>query len=232
MDSSSDETPSLAYTERLSIEDREEYEELKRLFAEPSTKSKRNTAVDSFRESLERIRKYIYKDDHNKVAREHVCGICWFNDRTIGVNVRRLGALVSKRKSSINGLLEKLHLATCPGASDDGQRVERFLALAGGRGPLRQWTVRKYKIATEPPKPEPDMPPRVGSVPVEKDDGASDHGKSELFPLSQDASRCAVETGPKFEQGRKTEEAFVLHCSCCWAGINEGDTDFDSFGFA
>ena len=95
--------PCPMYWEKLSDTDKRQYLFLRQTLASPTCKNRRNRSAQTFSEILQGIKAYVVRGEPADHDRSLVCGVCWLNDK-IAINTRQLRLILSKCKSSINGL--------------------------------------------------------------------------------------------------------------------------------
>ena len=127
----------------LSPQDKNTYFSLKKAFAQPIAKNRRSKSTDAFCEIINSLKLFVLQGQNSDSNRAFVCGICFFDD-VIAVNTRYLRILISKSKSSINGLFQSMSYGTLPFSTDyQTQLIKFFPFLKENYGELRQWTFRQ-----------------------------------------------------------------------------------------
>jgi hypothetical protein len=150
------------FFELLSRDDQEEYKLMQSALSRVDYRNNRNFRVVKFQEILMRIREFCEKADGAASTRRFVCGVCHF-DNCLALNIRQLNVLIDKCKSSINGSLKRMGLATVP---LKGPVLAAFLAkipqLESNTSELREWSVRVYVAWT--PRPLLSPPPKLAAA--------------------------------------------------------------------
>jgi hypothetical protein len=130
----------------------------------PSSRNKRNTRIDDFREIIDAIDFFENTDEQDRWKRCLVCGICKVTDG-IAVNTNQFQKLISKCKSSINGCLKALgydQVSLKPSVNDE--LLQQIPYLRMNPGDYRQWTIR-VSSRPEPVQTSADItPPSSGSA--------------------------------------------------------------------
>ena len=134
------------FLEFLSDEDQKHYEELRLKVGSPDNRYTRNRRLETLRSSLNSIREFCIRKDEDDWRRCLVCGIYWFDNGDIAINIRQLHLLIMKSKSTINGALAKMGYETIPTKGEDADRLNEAIPfLAQQYNEFRQWTIRKLK---------------------------------------------------------------------------------------
>jgi hypothetical protein len=178
MSESNSQTPK--FFDLLSHEDQKEYKLMRSGLSHVDYGHNGTLRVLKFQEILSRIREFCEKPDGSSWTRYLVCGVCHF-DRCLVLNIRQLGILIDKCKSSISGSLNRMGLARAP---LKGPVLKAFLEkipqIESDFAELREWSVRVFvawaprPVFSPPPKlaviaPTPNQtaltpPPSIGEV--------------------------------------------------------------------
>lgn len=141
----------------LDDDDKEKYNELRKVISNSDKRYKKNKRIESLQEALDLIQKFCIRNDLDNWKRFLVCGVCWMG-QDIAINTRQLRLLIDKCKSSINGALSKMGYSTAPIKSSITAALLTYIPyLKGNFVEQRQWTVRR-KIQFSP------LPPIRGNV--------------------------------------------------------------------
>jgi hypothetical protein len=147
------------FFELLSHDDQEEYKLMQSTLSRVDHRDNRHFRGATFGEILARIREFCEKPDGNASARCLVCGVCHF-DNCVALNNRQLRVLTDKCKSSINGSLKRIGVATVP---LKGAVLTALLAklpqIESNIAELREWSVRVFVAWT--PRPLFSPPPKL-----------------------------------------------------------------------
>jgi hypothetical protein len=147
----------------LSNDDKDVYMRIRSALSAPSSRNKRNTRIDDFREIIDAIDIFENTDEQDSWKRCLACGLCKLSEG-IAVNTNQLQKLISKCKSSINGCLKGIgydQVSSKPSMSDE--LLQQIPYLRGNTGEYRQWTIR-VRSTPEPVQASDDItPPSAGS---------------------------------------------------------------------
>jgi hypothetical protein len=135
--------------------DRACYTELRLSFSDPARKSGRSRNWQTFTDILGVVRSFVVQHTVDDWRRAVVSGIYWFPDNTtVAVNIRQLGLLIAKCKSSINGAFQQLGFGIPRTGGDPAAELRRNLPFFSDNfGELKQWTIRQQPAT----KPEPQV---------------------------------------------------------------------------
>ena len=126
----------------LNEEDKNIYRSIHRVLSAPTSRNKRNKKIDDFKEIIDAIQIFIDRDEEDAWKRRLVCGVCPLSNG-IAVNIKQLGKLIFKCKSSINGSLKGLGYDVVIGKSSKCEELlQKIPYLRKNIGEMRQWTVR------------------------------------------------------------------------------------------
>jgi hypothetical protein len=136
----------------LSIADRACYTELRLSFSDPARKGHRGRNWQTFTDCLALVRSFVVQHTPDDWRRAVVSGIYWFPDNTtVAVNIRQLGLLIAKCKSSINGAFQHLGFGIPRTGGDPVAELRRNLPFFSDNfGELKQWTIRQQPTKVEP----------------------------------------------------------------------------------
>ena len=132
------------FFEKLTEDEQSDYFTLREKVGGPENRYNRNRRLAALQEQFKNIRSFCIRDDGRNAERCLVCGICWPDDGSLGINIRQFRMLINKSKSSINGALAKMQYVTVPTRDEDEKKL--FQAVPYLRGHYleqRQWTIRK-----------------------------------------------------------------------------------------
>ncbi|EAX99592.1 hypothetical protein TVAG_427560 [Trichomonas vaginalis G3] len=139
------------YYSLLTESDKQEYNSLRQSLTSSECRNCRHKRLENFNDMLQRIHKYINKNDGDDWKRALVCGVCWISDG-IAINTHQLSYLLGKCKSSINGSLHKLQYSPFPSSNQASKELMEIIPrLKSNFAELRQWTLRKHVIMTPQP---------------------------------------------------------------------------------
>lgn len=134
----------------ISYSDQESYKLLQKDFSSGSYKNQRNHSVDFFLKSLAKIKNYIYLSNVDVCIRSLVCGIYFFPDSSLCLNVKQLTKLLSSSKSSVNLMFQKLGYGIDSKTPQNAREfTDQFPRYRESFSFTRQWTLRR-KIANIP----------------------------------------------------------------------------------
>lgn len=134
----------------ISYSDQESYKLLQKDFSSGSYKNQRNHSVDFFLKSLAKIKNYIYLSNVDVCIRSLVCGIYFFPDSSLCLNVKQLTKLLSSSKSSVNLMFQKLGYGIDSKTPQNAREfTDQFPRYRENFSFTRQWTLRR-KIANTP----------------------------------------------------------------------------------
>lgn len=143
------------YWNLLSDDDKKEYLTLfytiRQNINNPKAKKKRTI---SFSETVDLIRKYSVRENQSDAVRSIVCGIFWVDDK-VAVNSHRLGFLMSRCKSSINGSLQMLGYKEINSKKETMDIISQKLSsITNDRSEFRKWTIRVKSKSDDQGLPE------------------------------------------------------------------------------
>lgn len=127
----------------LNENDKKEYLSLFSMIKENNIESKlKKKRIPSFNDTIELIHKYAIRGDSGDTARSIICGILWL-ENSIAINSHRLGFLMSKCKSSINGSLQMLGYKEITSKRQTSEIVGgKISSITNDRNEVRKWTIR------------------------------------------------------------------------------------------
>lgn len=135
---------------QLSGPDQAHYNELRARVGSSESRYNRNRRVEAFQRSLRDIRAYCIRGDSGDSLRCFVCGICWISQDELAVNVRHLGVVLNKSKSTINGVFRQMRYERVPLTLDNVQSFRSQLPLLSNAfHELKFWSIRRNR-ATVP----------------------------------------------------------------------------------
>lgn len=136
------------YFEKLSKTDKEGYIKLRDSLNTPACKNRRNKSIQTFKEVIKTLKKYVIRNDSGDLNRSLVCGIMWLSNG-IAINTHQMRLILSKCKSSINGSFQAMGYETIPtGADSASEIIKKYPFFLNNYPELRQWTIRQ-KAPTE-----------------------------------------------------------------------------------
>jgi hypothetical protein len=157
----------------LELEDQQRLLELHTALSAPETRFNRNRQVATLQDQLRAIHSFCVRVDQDDWKRMIACGIGILDRFTIALNPMRLGYLIGKSKSSVNGGFQKMRYAASIMNNDDAGRLQALLpCLKQWPAESRHWTIRKAMSpmpTAEPQEPadthtEPAIQPRQASM--------------------------------------------------------------------
>ncbi|OHT11326.1 hypothetical protein TRFO_19314 [Tritrichomonas foetus] len=132
-----------SYLEYLTDQDRLAYENLKQKVGSPDNRYNRNKRLETFIEILNEIRIFCVRNDGDDWKRYLACGICWLGP-DLALNTCQLRNLLSKSKSTVNGVLAKLGYDPVPLNSKNSTLLfMKIPFLKTHFNEMRQWTLRR-----------------------------------------------------------------------------------------
>lgn len=126
----------------LNNADKEAYNKMRIALSSPACKHRRHHSNELNREIVNTIKSFVVRNDADDWKRALVTGIVWLPN-AIAINTRQLRLLLSKCKSSINALFQKLGYYTIPTTNDYSSSIISCFPLLKDNFPeLRKWTIR------------------------------------------------------------------------------------------
>lgn len=126
----------------LSESDQRMYRKIQEVLSQLSTKNKRNTKIDDFRELVDAIDIFENYDKESKWRRCLACGLVKF-DGGIAVITSQLSILALRCKTSINTSLKGMGYTIISGKSSESEEfLKEIPYISGNPSEMRQWTVR------------------------------------------------------------------------------------------
>lgn len=104
---------------------------------------------DMLKSSLDAIRGFCIRQQHDDWQRCLVCGICWLLNGNIAINYRSLRILLNMSKSRFNSAMQRIGYVTVPNRVMELIRMIPYLEKNEDR--LRDWTIKEFVPGT--PKP-------------------------------------------------------------------------------
>jgi hypothetical protein len=131
----------------LELEDQWRLLELHKTLSAPETRFNRNRQVVTLQEQLRAIHSFCVRIDQDDWKRMVACGVGILDPFTIALNPMRLGHLIGKSKSSINGSFQKMRYSAAIMTNADTSRLQiLFPCLKQWPDEFRHWTIRKAKF--------------------------------------------------------------------------------------
>lgn len=126
----------------LSEADRNSFQILKNKLSSYELKFQRNMGYQTLYAQIEEIRRFCIRGDSDDWKRCYICGIFWDSDR-IAINTRKLGVILSRCKSSINGCLQKMGYSATHVKAEKVNLLHTILPiLEKNRDEVKYWSLR------------------------------------------------------------------------------------------
>jgi hypothetical protein len=110
----------------------------------PETRFNRNQRLVMFQKQLKLIENYSIRGNINDWKRCRVCGHCWLDFDTVGVDVKRLSWVLGRAKSSINTNFVMMGYETVKVWSEVWSLLRlKLRILQSELNEMRSWTIRK-----------------------------------------------------------------------------------------
>ena len=144
----------------LSEEDKKRYMTMRCMFSWSACRNRRNMGSGTFEKILRVIKDFVKSSPMDQTKRSLACGIFWLPQNTIAINTKHLCCLLSRCKSSINGLFRDIGYLPVP---DNKEAVREFINsqsdLAVNFQDLRKWSIRRLATEKDGPVLEVNKPP-------------------------------------------------------------------------
>jgi len=125
----------------MSAGDQQLFRELRSSVSSRECRYNRNRKVQTFQEILAAVLGFCACREEDQVTRYRACGIAPMGDGFV-TNTHRLAVLLSRSKSSVNGLFAAMGYAS---ASLTETEIARLKGVMFPRADARNWTMRKRK---------------------------------------------------------------------------------------
>lgn len=207
------------YLNHLSEYDKEAYMRLRNEINLAISINGRTKFCSLFSEIINKIRKYVVRDDKMDDSRSLVCGIVWMGD-TIAINTRQLMCAINKCKSSINSGFQAIGYSTVSmDPTSASNLVKHFPFMKDNLNETRQWTLRR--LVKKPKCPTPNIAPSVSppqlpqiSIPLSSTnfdfDPIMDPTQDLLLSMVPDDSSSFVETSIQYDDIHDTMSFYTI----------------------
>jgi hypothetical protein len=148
----------------LSPEDQVSFSQLKQELSGPRYRFNRNEKVAILRQQMEIIQQFCIRGDEDDWKRCYQCGIIWLDGDAIAINIKQIGQLIGKSKSSINSNVGDLSFSPVRYSHREMTQLRRMMPILDfGVSEMRRWTIRRRDNPHEPnPQPNAQQPAPPG----------------------------------------------------------------------
>jgi len=140
-------TPTPKYFELLNVDDQKKYHDLRSKCSSAENRYQYNQALEIFKDTLDKIKRYCIQNDDFDSKRFLVCGVCWLDDASIAINTAQLSLLISKCKAAINNYMQSLGYMTINSRKINSIKLHHIIPqLITDYTENRKWSIRKINM--------------------------------------------------------------------------------------